>query len=539
MTQRTVILRYLPVTFLFACLCAGACSRMVSPSAVAGSATHLPDGPSNGHTDATQPLKGIWLPESDYLDGSGTLGYIHRSKFTITGQSFTVSNFWGLTEDITGTLTLDSNASPPQIDITNDQIDFTPVGKPIQYPAGTWPGIYELDQNILTVCFQMGSRPQRPGDFHPGFPRMPILSCLRSFSRCRFQGLSQSGYGRGHRPPRSACSRRQVFSFLQHFDHLQNPKWNSPDWRYHDIRTADAHGCTTIPYDDFRVAGVRDTERKLIGFATASPARLQKGNATIRLQPECLLRAALVCGQLTQHGKPLGWSNVQLEQNGWTIAEYDTVSGQYEFPLPPGRYFLRAYGENLNVKRVEINVPAGQSEFQMPPIELTALPLAQLQGQPAPELAGIVAWKGQPVRLADLRGKYVLLDFWGYWCGPCVAEMPVLIDLHEKFAGRGLAIVTVHVDDHGEVDNPAKLEEKIASVKASLWGGRDLPFPTALSAGKNTVDDYDGLTAAQYGVQGFPTTILIDRQGKVVGEFDASDIKSATSQIEKLVAQRP
>jgi thiol-disulfide isomerase/thioredoxin len=231
-------------------------------------------------------------------------------------------------------------------------------------------------------------------------------------------------------------------------------------------------------------------------------------------------------------------SSVALEVNGRWIAQYASLSGQFEFPVPPGNYSLYAYGMNLQRKRVEITVPPGRDRFEVPPIDLDPLRLVLLQGQPAPELAGdIVGWKGQPVRLADLRGKYVLLDFWGYWCDPCVAEMPVLMELHDKFAGRGLAIVTVHVDLEGDVDSPAKLEEKIASVKASLWGGRDLPFPTALSAGRMTADGYDGLTAAQYGVQRWPTTLLIDRQGKVVGEFIVSDFKSAAAEIEKLLAQ--
>jgi glutathione peroxidase-family protein len=114
--------------------------------------------------------------------------------------------------------------------------------------------------------------------------------------------------------------------------------------------------------------------------------------------------------------------------------------------------------------------------------------------------------------------------------------MPALIDLHEKFADKGLAILSVHVDFDGDVDTAAKLDEKTAGVKASLWNGRELPFPTALSAGKNTPDGYDGLTAAQYGVLDFPTTILIDREGKVVGEFDAAgDFKSAAAEIDKLL----
>jgi glutathione peroxidase-family protein len=118
--------------------------------------------------------------------------------------------------------------------------------------------------------------------------------------------------------------------------------------------------------------------------------------------------------------------------------------------------------------------------------------------------------------------------------------MPVLIDLQEKFGDKGLAIISVHIDDHGEVDTAAKLDAKTAEFKSSLWGGRDLPFPTALSAGKETADGYDGLTAAQYGVLGYPTTILIDRDGKVVGEFaEGSDVKSAEAEIEKLLKAPP
>jgi thiol-disulfide isomerase/thioredoxin len=159
-----------------------------------------------------------------------------------------------------------------------------------------------------------------------------------------------------------------------------------------------------------------------------------------------------------------------------------------------------------------------------------------LQGQPAPELAGIVGWKGKPVKIADLRGKFVLIDFWGYWCSPCVYAMPVLIDLHERYADKGLAIISVHVDNFGDVDTAAKLDAKTADIKSSLWGGRELPFPTALSAGITTPDGYDGLAAAQYGVLSYPTTILIDREGKVVGEFaENRDFKSAAAEIEKLL----
>src|SRR5262249_28044862 len=105
-------------------------------------------------------------------------------------------------------------------------------------------------------------------------------------------------------------------------------------------------------------------------------------------------------------------------------------------------------------------------------------------------------------------------------------------------ADRGLAIIGVHVDTDGEVTTAAELDEKLAETRKSLWKGKDLPFPIALTSGKQ-VGEGDarsrGQAAAQYGVMKYPTTILIGRDGKVVGEFGARGAKDAGEQIEKLL----
>ena len=71
------------------------------------------------------------------------------------------------------------------------------------------------------------------------------------------------------------------------------------------------------------------------------------------------------------------------------------------------------------------------------------------------------------------------------------------------------------------------------------WKGKELPFANALASGKMVGEDDDrgrGGPPKQYGVLSYPTTILIDPDGKVVGRFHARDIKSATAEIEKLLA---
>jgi uncharacterized protein (TIGR03067 family) len=506
------------------------------------SSTHngavVPKQPAGAEADAAPSFAGIWLPQSYDINGTGGLGYIRRSRFTVTDRSFAVSNYWGLPKDVTGTFTIDPTANPPQIDLTSDEIDCTPMGKPIQYPAGTWPGIYQFQGDLLTICFQTGSNPRRPTNFHPADPDAEVLTLRRADAD--FKDYPRNVTLTVTDPQGRPVAGAQVFQFMGHMNNTNDPKLNRPEWRYYETLLANAHGATTMPYEDFSAVGVRDTDRKLIGFTSASPALLQKGAATLQLQPECLLHGTIVCDELAKLGKPLGWTNVYLSYMGGRIASYDSFSGHYEFPVAPGTYSLRAYGESLQRKIVEVSVPAGQSEYEVPPIALNASRRVMLEGQPAPELVGVVGWKGHPVKLTDLRGKYVLIDFWGYWCEPCVYSMPVLIDLQEKFGDKGLAIISVHVDTDGDVDTAAKLDAKTAEFKSSLWGGNDLPFPTALSKGQTTPDGYDGLTAAQYGVLGYPTTILIDRHGKVVGEFAGGrDVKSAEAEIQKLLNASP
>jgi thiol-disulfide isomerase/thioredoxin len=160
-------------------------------------------------------------------------------------------------------------------------------------------------------------------------------------------------------------------------------------------------------------------------------------------------------------------------------------------------------------------------------IDLPPAPLAKLVGQPAPELAGVFAWKNcEPLKLVDLRGKYVLLEFFGHWCGPCVHRMPQLFELHDRFAKRGLTIIGVHVGLEDEsIDSTEKLDAALALSRKELWDDRDIPFPVAMVASSR--QKYAGSdqtsrsqVGADYGIRSYPSQVLIDPAGNVVGWFD-------------------
>jgi thiol-disulfide isomerase/thioredoxin len=101
---------------------------------------------------------------------------------------------------------------------------------------------------------------------------------------------------------------------------------------------------------------------------------------------------------------------------------------------------------------------------------------------------------GRKVKLSDLKGKVVLIDFWATWCGPCFKSMPSLVNLYEKYKDQGLEILYLSVDEESD-------RYKIPLVAKE----HKLNFPVLL----------DGAAKTLYNVKVFPTTIFIDREGNI------------------------
>ncbi|MBU1820373.1 MAG: AhpC/TSA family protein [Bacteroidetes bacterium] len=108
--------------------------------------------------------------------------------------------------------------------------------------------------------------------------------------------------------------------------------------------------------------------------------------------------------------------------------------------------------------------------------------------------------EGAPVALSSLRGKYVLIDFWASWCGPCRMENPNVVKMYNKYKDKGFAIYGVSLDK----DKNAWL----AAIKKDglTWThGSDLKF-------------WNSAVAQTYGVNAIPATYLLDKDGKVIAK---------------------
>jgi peroxiredoxin len=114
-------------------------------------------------------------------------------------------------------------------------------------------------------------------------------------------------------------------------------------------------------------------------------------------------------------------------------------------------------------------------------------------GSAAPSFQ-LPAAAGNPVGLGDLKGQVVLINFWASWCGPCRQEMPILEQMYRKYKSAGVTLLGVNV------------EPKSADAEGFLKS-TPVSFPILF--------DRESKVSTLYEVSGMPSTVIVDRKGKV------------------------
>ncbi|WP_420318951.1 TlpA family protein disulfide reductase [Ekhidna sp.] len=117
---------------------------------------------------------------------------------------------------------------------------------------------------------------------------------------------------------------------------------------------------------------------------------------------------------------------------------------------------------------------------------------------------------GKSYNLSDFKGKYVLIDFWASWCGPCKVYSPEIQRLHERYGPLGLEVIGVNIEGK--------------NIKArSFIEDNDMKFLFLFDKG-----DFESPTARKYQIQGIPNAVLIDKEQRILFQGHPLDIPEET-----------
>ena len=137
-------------------------------------------------------------------------------------------------------------------------------------------------------------------------------------------------------------------------------------------------------------------------------------------------------------------------------------------------------------------------------LSVAAPPVAN---KPAPELT-LKDLDGKDLALSDLKGKVVFVNFWATWCGPCQDEIPILIDMQNKYGSKGFTVVGIAMDDEGESVVAPFVAKELYEVN-----GQKVHINYPILIGNDEAADKFG------GVMGYPTSFLLSRNGMQLEKF--------------------
>ncbi len=265
----------------------------------------------------------------------------------------------------------------------------------------------------------------------------------------------------------------------------------------------------------------------------------------VTLRPTRLARARLIETPRDDTKASVNWTIRAVDAAGrpgedwlqWFLPDAndhdpDHVKRHLEVRLPFGRWRVEFRSETLHTT-VDLAVPPGEGPLRFPDFVLESLAWARHIGRPAPEIEA-TDLDGRPVRLADHRGRAVVLAFWSRLDGLSVQAMPRLAAIRERFRDRPLTVLALH---DASVADPEAYREAIAPIREGTWNGADLPFPVLLDRephdpggrldGPKAGQMGSGRSADAYEVATWPSLFLIDAAGKLVGRFPIDRLEAA------------
>jgi len=227
---------------------------------------------------------------------------------------------------------------------------------------------------------------------------------------------------------------------------------------------------------------------------------LQKGGATDSLLFPLMAEQKSIADKIKKYSEQALGKSTDPALTLFELGYYQSTANGSGFGLPP-------------FTNEEVNELVGRTAAKFPSHQGTAAIKASLAQQMQKEVG--VSWvgkeapdfampdvNGKEVKLSSFKGKYVLVDFWASWCGPCRAENPNLVKAYNQYKDKNFTVLGVSLDRPGQKD---KWLKAISDDQLSWTNISDL-------------QDWNSSVVSLYGFDGIPFNILVDPNGKVIAE---------------------
>lgn len=260
------------------------------------------------------------------------------------------------------------------------------------------------------------------------------------------------------------------------------------------------------------------------GGETIQPIRLAPGEKKTLDSIKMKVADGTIDGQVLEtDGKPAVGVQVSSQADGAENAMTDAQGRFHLKGVPRGEHYVVVYRGNMSAGATQAKTGQKNVVIKMTPAvdqKPTGVVYADRTGQEAPALRTAGWVNDRPVDLKSLKGKIVVIDFWGLGCRPCLESMPEIQALYEKYRKEGVVMLGVCAPG-------AKRDEILKVIKE-----KGVTYPNAMDVPE---DSGVGVSARAFGESGIPHLFVIDRNGKIVA--DTHEVIDAARALKRLLGK--